>query len=147
MRVSRRRRERFQHAGKRPDDSAKDSSMLESVPATARRIPACWKVSRRRRERFQHAGKCPGDGAKDSSMLESVPATARKIPACWKASRQWRERFQHAGKRPGNGAKDGGCAMYTHYDTHTHLALYSNSVIPIKQKWHHTSRAMPLKNL
>ena len=81
----------------------------------------------------QHWKVCPDDGAKDSSMLESVPATARKIPACWKASRQWRERW--------------GCAMYTHYDTHTHLALYSNSVMPIKQKWHHTSRAMPLKNL
>ena len=133
MRVSRRRREGFQHAGKCPGDDAKDSSVLESVPATARRIPACWKVSRRRREGFQRAGKRPGNGAKDSSMLESVPATARRIPACWKASRQWRERW--------------GCAIYTHYDTHTHLALYSNSVMPIKQKWHHTSRAMPLKNL
>ena len=45
--------------------------MLESLPTTRRRIPACWKVSRRRGEGFQHAGKSPDNAAKDSSMLES----------------------------------------------------------------------------
>ena len=41
MRVSRRRREGFQHAGKCPGDGAKDSSMLESVPAMARKMGVC----------------------------------------------------------------------------------------------------------
>ena len=44
-----------------------------------------------------------------------------------RVSRQWRERFQHAGKRPGNGAKDGGCAMYTHYDTHPFSTIFQLS--------------------
>ena len=41
MRVSRQQREGFQHAGKRPGDGAKDSSMLESVPAMARKMGVC----------------------------------------------------------------------------------------------------------
>ena len=51
---------------------AKDSSVLESVPTTSRKIPACWKACRPRRERFQHAGKHADHVAKDSSMLESI---------------------------------------------------------------------------
>ena len=96
--VKKRGREGFQRAGKRADHVAKDSSVLESVPTTSRKIPACWKACRPRREGFQHAGKRAGHVAKDSSVLESVPTTSRKIPACWKACRLRRERFQHAGK-------------------------------------------------
>ena len=55
--VKKRGREGFQRAGKRADHVAKDSSMLESVPATSQKIPACWKACRPRREGFQHAGK------------------------------------------------------------------------------------------
>ena len=74
----------FLHVGKRPDDIAELSYMLENVPTTSPSsymlenvptaspsFPTCWKTSRRRRRAFLHVGKCPDGVAKVSYMLES----------------------------------------------------------------------------